>query len=266
MPLKGGQNGAMYVNLQPTQLNLLGLPLHKVDMAYALDHIESFLYSDSSHMVVTLNSEMVVMAQRDLELKEAIINADVVVPDSVGILWACGFLGHPLPERVAGADLVYALLEKGASKGWRFFFLGGRPGVAEIAAEEISRDFPGIQVVGWHHGFFESIEEGEVISSINSARPHILLVGMGVPKQEKWIASHIHDLRDLHVPISIGVGGTIDLLAGKAQRAPLWIRNLSLEWLYRILRQPQRFIRACALPRFVFLVLRFKVEDGAKDE
>ena len=179
---------------------------------------------------------------------------------------ACRFLGHALPERVAGADLVHMLIEKGALKGWRFYFLGGRPGVAEIAAEKISQDFPGIQVVGWHHGFFESIEEGEVVKSINSTKPHILLVGMGVPKQERWLAYHIHDLKDLNVPISIGVGGTIDLLAGKTQRAPLWIRNLSLEWLYRILRQPKRFVRACMLPRFVFSVLRFKAEEGTKGE
>lgn len=247
--------GASFVTPEDLRVSLLGLPIDEVDMEGALERIEGFLTSGTPHLVVTLNSEMVVIAQRDAELRRIIERADMVVPDSAGVLWGCRFAGIRLPGRVAGADLVYSLMEKGARNGWKVYLLGGAPGVADSAAERLSRNFKGIKVAGTHHGFFHPRQEQGIIDDIKASAPHILLVGMGVPKQEKWIGRHLYLLGDLEVPLSIGVGGTIDVLAGNVRRAPLWMRNLGFEWFYRILRQPRRFTRIFTLLRFVFLVL-----------
>jgi N-acetylglucosaminyldiphosphoundecaprenol N-acetyl-beta-D-mannosaminyltransferase len=234
------------------RVNILDLYVHKITMGGTMESIETFIEAEGSHMVVTFNTEMAVMAQGDLELKEAILKADLVVPDSVGILWAAHFYGQAMPERVTGVDLIYSLLDLGSQKGWRIYLLGGEPGVAQKAGQTISEKFPGMEVVGAHHGFFGPEEEEHIIGGINDSMPDILLVGMGVPKQEKWIS---RNLSFLNVSVAIGVGGTLDILAGKSTRAPLWVQKVGLEWLYRILRQPQRLPRALALPKFVLLVL-----------
>lgn len=229
------------------RLTLLGLPLDPVDMEEALKRIGGFLQEERTHQVVTLNPEIAVRTQEDEALRRAVLEAELVTPDGVGILWAAKrLLGRELKERVTGIDLTLALLRR--FPGVRVYLLGGKPGVAEGAAREVER--LGGVVVGLHHGYFQ--EEAPVVAAIREARPDLLLVGMG-ERQETFI--HRHKAR-LGAKVAMGVGGTLDVLAGEARRPPLWAQRLGLEWLLRVGLDPKRWRRAPRLFRFAYLVLK----------
>ncbi|GAA6737035.1 WecB/TagA/CpsF family glycosyltransferase [Thermus oshimai] len=231
------------------RLTLLGLPLDPVDMEGALERIGRFLEEGGAHQVVTLNPEIAVRAQEDEALRRAVLEADLVTPDGVGILWAAQRLcGVELKERVTGIDLTLALL--GRFPGLRVYLLGGRPGVAEKAAKEVAR--LGGEVVGFHHGYFR--EEGPVLEDIQKKAPDLLLVGMG-ERQEVFIH---RNKAHLGARVAMGVGGTLDVLAGEAKRPPLWAQRLGLEWLLRVGLDPKRWRRAPRLFRFAYMVLREK--------
>ncbi len=229
------------------RLTLLGLPLDPVDMEGALRRIGGFLQEARTHQVVTLNPEIAVRAGEDEALRRAILEAELVTPDGVGILWAARrLLGVELRERVTGVDLTLALLRR--FPGLRVYLLGGRPGVAEKAAREVAR--LGGEVVGFHHGYFR--EEEPVVAEIRQKAPDLLLVGMG-ERQEAFV--HRHKPR-LGARVAVGVGGTLDVLAGEAQRPPLWAQRLGLEWLLRVGLDPKRWRRVPRLFRFAYMVLR----------
>ncbi|MGC8877144.1 WecB/TagA/CpsF family glycosyltransferase [Thermus sp.] len=231
------------------RLTLLGLPLDPVDMEGALERIGAFLQGAKTHQVVTLNPEIAVRAQEDEALKRAVLEAELVTPDGVGILWAAKrLLGVALKERVTGVDLTLALFRR--FPGLRVYLLGGKPGVAERAAREAER--LGARVVGFHHGYFR--EEAPVVEAIRKAAPDLLLVGMG-ERQETFIHRH---KPHLEARVAMGVGGTLDVLAGEARRPPLWAQRLGLEWLLRVGLDPKRWRRAPRLFRFAYLVLKEK--------
>ncbi len=231
------------------RLSLLGLPLDPVDMPEALGRIGAFLEGEKTHQVVTLNPEIALRAQGDPALRQAILEAELVTPDGIGILWALRRLtGVRLRERVTGVDLTLALLR--TFPGIRVYLLGGRPGVAERAAQEVER--LGGRVVGYHHGYFR--EEGPIVQAIARAAPDLLLVGLG-ERQEVFIHRHKPGLR---AKVAVGVGGTLDVLAGVAKRPPLWAQRMGLEWLLRVGLDPKRWRRAPRLFRFAWLVLRAK--------
>ncbi|GLV47531.1 UDP-N-acetyl-D-mannosaminuronic acid transferase [Thermus sp. LT1-2-5] len=229
------------------RLTLLGLPLDPVDMEEALRRIGGFLEGSRTCQVVTLNPEMAVRAQEDRALREAVLQAELVTPDGVGILWAARrLLGVRLPERVTGVDLTLALFRR--YPGLRVYLLGGRPGVAERAAQEAER--LGAKMVGFHHGYFR--EEAPIVEAIQKAAPDLLLVGMG-ERQETFIHRH---KPHLGAKVAMGVGGTLDVLAGEARRPPLWAQRLGLEWLLRVGLDPKRWRRAPRLLRFAYMVLK----------
>ncbi|GAB5601963.1 WecB/TagA/CpsF family glycosyltransferase [Thermus sp. FJN-A] len=231
------------------RLELLGLPLDPVGMEEALERIAGFLREEKTHQVVTLNPEIAVRAREDAALRRAIWEAELVTPDGVGILWAVRKrLGLALRERVTGVDLTLALFRR--FPGIRVYLLGGRPGVAERAALEAGR--LGAEVVGFHHGYFQ--EEGPVVEEIRRKAPDLLLVGMG-ERQEVFIHRH---KPALGARVAMGVGGTLDVLAGEAKRPPLWAQRLGLEWLLRVGLDPKRWKRAPRLFRFAYMVLREK--------
>ncbi|MGQ9510681.1 MAG: WecB/TagA/CpsF family glycosyltransferase [Thermaceae bacterium] len=235
------------------RLTLLDLPLDPVDMEGALSRIRGFLSEDKPHQVVTLNPEIAVRAQKDPALKEAIQKAELVTPDGIGILWAAKtLLGVRLKERVTGVDLTLALLQ--SLPGLRVYLLGGRPGVAERAAQTV--EGLGGVVVGFHHGYFS--EEAPVVEGIARARPELLLVGMG-ERQETFIHRH---KAHLGARVAIGVGGTLDILAGDAWRPPLWAQRLGLEWLLRVGLDPKRWRRAPRLGVFAWLVISQRRKGG----
>lgn len=234
---------------------IFGVRIDAVTMAQATALAEEFIASRRPHLIVTANTEMIMLARHDETLRHIVNEAALVVPDGAGIIWAAKRLGHPLPERVAGFDLVMQLLAIAPAKGYKLFFLGGAPGVAEAAAAAAGKTYPGLNIVGTHHGYFSAAAEAQVVEMIIKQKPDILLAALGVPKQEKWL----YEKKDqLAVPLLIGVGGTFDVLAGRAERAPLWMQQAGLEWLFRLIKEPWRAKRMLALPRFALKVLTVK--------
>jgi N-acetylglucosaminyldiphosphoundecaprenol N-acetyl-beta-D-mannosaminyltransferase len=191
-------------------------------------------------------------ARRDPELRWIINAADLAVPDGVGVVYASWLTAPPIRARVAGYDLIRAALRKGAASGLSVYLLGGKPGVAERAARRIERKYPGARVLGSADGYFDRKREKAIINDIREKRPDMLLVGLGMGKQEKWIGKHRSRLA---AGVAIGCGGTLDVLAGGTRRAPSAFRRLGLEWLYRLVKEPSRIRRQLCLPKFALLAV-----------
>jgi N-acetylglucosaminyldiphosphoundecaprenol N-acetyl-beta-D-mannosaminyltransferase len=242
---------------QPTIENIpstyiLGVRVHKVTMSEALAQLEWMSQKTGPHLVITLNSEMLMLAQHNREFRGIINNASLTLPDAMGIVWASRMLGDPLPERTAGVDTVERFANIARQRGIRFFLLGAASGVAEQAAAKLQGRYPGLIIAGTYAGSPHLDEEPDICRRVRSASPHVLLVAYKVPEQEFWIARNLHRL---HVPVIMNVGGALDFIAGVTRRAPLWMRERGLEWLYRLIQQPRRWRRMLALPRFAAAVL-----------
>ena len=237
-------------------VHILDLPVHNVDMSMALDTIDAFIHQGSGpHHIITADASMMVMAQQDVQLRSIIANADLITPDSEGILWAARQQGKPLPERVSGVEIVERLCERSVSRNYRLYFLGAAPGIAAKAKERMEAKYPGAQIVGTRDGFFGEEDLPNVLEGIRACSPDILCVAMGIPKQEKWIQAH---REALNVSVLIGVGGTLDVLSETVKRAPLVMRRLKLEWLWRVISNPRKINKVLLLPRFVVMVKRKK--------
>lgn len=245
--LQARQNAALARQLLKER-RVLGIRFDALEMDEAAESIERCVEERKPRLIVTLNAEMMVMAKGDPSFKAVLEQADLLIPDSVGITWA-----GKLRARVPGIDMVDELARRAAAKGYRIFMIGSKPGVAKKAAAKLAAKYPGLRVVGTHSGYFSKTEEEGLIEEIRAAQPDILFVGLGMGKQEKWIAGH---LRGLDVPACLGVGGSFDVIAGEVRRAPVWVRQAGLEWLYRLVSQPTRFKRILALPKFVYMVVR----------
>ena len=232
-------------------VHILELPVHNVTMSDALERMDGFIRARRPHHVVTADASMFVLAQQDSELRAIIANADLVTPDSNGILWAARRGGTHLPERVSGVEIVERLCEQSAIKGYRIYFLGAAPGIADQAAQRMTAKYPGAQIVGTRDGFFTDADVPGILNVIRDSRADILCVAMGIPKQEKWIARY---REELGVSVLIGVGGTLDVLSGTVKRAPVVFQKARLEWLWRVLKNPRKINKVMLLPRFVRLV------------
>jgi N-acetylglucosaminyldiphosphoundecaprenol N-acetyl-beta-D-mannosaminyltransferase len=229
-----------------------------MDFADVSEYIESYLdicnlvESTVPLMIITLNSEMVGLATGDYEFDKAVAAASLIVPDGIGIVMASRLLGTPLQSRICGIDLGERMFEIATHKSFNVYLLGATQEVIERACKNLVFRFPGLKIVGAHHGYFDSAEERQILNEIQSKRPHILLVGLGTPKQEKWLANHLLDLPPC---VCMGVGGSFDVWSGAVSRAPDWICRIGLEWLYRIMRQPKRIFRMYSLLKFVSRVI-----------
>ena len=209
-------------------------------LAAAVDRIESMVAEGGFHYVVTPNVDFLVKARRDAELHRILVNADLVLCDGKPLVWASRWLGDPLPGRVAGSDLMPCLLQRATERGWRIFLLGGSPDVAAEAARRIASAHPSLPEVAHYSPPFRRLDEmnnDEIVDRLRAARPDIVLVCFGCPKQEKWISRHGAMLK---VPVMIGAGATIDFLAGTMARAPAWMRRSGTEWLFRLIQEPRR--------------------------
>ncbi|MFQ3536912.1 MAG: WecB/TagA/CpsF family glycosyltransferase [Aggregatilineales bacterium] len=235
-------------------LEVLGVPIDGLTFAELLDQIGAWVREAvAARLICTANPELVMLAQRDVLFYTILRRAALVTADGVGLLWAARRLGSPLPERVTGSDGLLLIAERAAREGWRLFLLGAAEGVAARAAEKLQERFPTLCIAGTHSGKPSPECEDEIVALINRAQADILFVAYGSPQQEKWLA---RNLARLEVKVALGVGGAFDFVAGTAQRAPLWIRRIGLEWLHRLIRQPWRLRRmASRLPRFVIAVL-----------
>jgi N-acetylglucosaminyldiphosphoundecaprenol N-acetyl-beta-D-mannosaminyltransferase len=226
--------------MMPEAIHLLGVQVHAVTMAQTLAWIEGAVAERSPRQICTANPEFVMTAQRDREFFRLLNQADLVIPDGVGLLWAARQQGAHLPERVAGSDLIYRVAEVAARHGWRLYFLGAAEGVAQRAAEILLAKYPGWVLAGAFAGSPRLEENALLVTKVKAARPDVLMVAYGAPAQDKWVA---RNLKELDVPVSLGVGGSFDFVAGVVPRAPAWLQHLSLEWLYRLWKQPWRLRR-----------------------
>lgn len=234
-------------------VKILGVPVHPLTMDESVAVLETKLVHKEQAFVVTANAEIIMMCQKDKEYNTIVSEqADLVLPDGAGAVWAGRYLGYNIPERVAGFDLYNRMLQLSATKGYKAYFFGGAPGVAEAAKNKAEELYPGVKIVGCRNGFFKDSEEDAIIQDINTAAPDMLFVALGAPKQEKWL---IKSREKLQAKILMGIGGSFDVLAGKMERAPKWMQDSSLEWAFRLYKQPSRFMRMLALPKFVLKVL-----------
>lgn len=236
-------------------VEILGVPIARVTMSETLGIIDQFVRSGQPHLIVTADAAGLAQANSDSELYDVYGSADLVTPDSEGVMWAARRLGKPVPERVSGVDILEEVCASSAKKGHRIFFLGAAPGVAAEAADRLMNRFPGCNIVGARDGFFKPEDDMMIAHEVAQYRPDILFVGMGIPRQEKFIRK---TQAIIQAKVGIGVGGSFDVHSGRVQRAPLWIRNLHLEWLWRTASNPKKIKKAANLPKFVLLILRGK--------
>ncbi len=233
-------------------LRILGIPIHDVTLEEAVEQAAAWVREGGVHQMATVNPEFVMAAQRDPAFRAVLERADLCLPDGVGITLAARYLGRPLRERVAGVDLVETLAARAARDGWRLFFLGAAPGVADRAASILAARYPGLTVAGTYAGSPRREEEQEIIQRVRGAGTDVLLVAYGAPAQDLWLA---RNLARTGAKVGVGVGGSFDYIAGIVPRAPRWIRRVGLEWLYRLIRQPWRWRRQRVLPLYAIRVI-----------
>ena len=215
-----------------------------------ISEIERRLNNGEKTFIVTLNVSILMEAIKDPSYRKILEEANMVIPDGSGIVWALDVIANVKTDRVTGIDTMTHLCELSKKKGWKVYLLGAREDVAKKACENLRRN--GVNVVGYHHGYFE--RDGEVIEEILSKKPDLLFVGMGVPKQERWIHEHFEKIP---VKLAMGVGGSIDVVSGRKKRAPEFVQKMRLEWLYRFLQSPWNKRKVpFQIMRFVFLVFR----------
>ena len=238
----------------PESIPLLGIPVHAVTMDATLALVDGYMIEPRLHQIATVNPEFVMAAQTDADFRRVLAEADLCLPDGVGLLYAARRCGRRLPERVPGSELVYRLAERAAARGWSLFLLGAAPGVAEEAATILGDQYAGLRVVGTYAGSPDPAENEAIVRRVNDSGPALLFVAYGAPKQDKWIARNRDALTTVRV--AIGIGGSLDFITGRAVRAPRWLQRLGLEWLHRLIHEPWRWRRMLALPRFGWRVMR----------
>lgn len=235
------------------RVDILGAPVDCVTMDEAVERVARLVESGRPCRVVTLNPEYLYRSLFEPELLGPVRRADLVTADGEGIVWAGRVAGTPFPERVTGIDLMLRLVRRAVVEGWRVYFLGAAPGVAGEAAENLHREFPGLQVAGTFHGYFGPDEEERVAGEIRRAAPQLLFVALGAPKQEFWIDRYVDRIGPV---VAMGVGGSFDVVAGRVTRVPAWMRRWKIEWLGRLLREPSRWRRMIVLPKYAWVVIK----------
>lgn len=228
------------MNRKLLHITLLGVRIDDVTMVEAMAQIAAFIRIRTPHQIATVNPEFVMTAQHNTAFASVLQAADLAVPDGVGLKIAARLTGQRLHGRVSGVDLCEQLAAASQAHGWRLYLLGAAPGVANATATVLQRRFPGVVIAGAYAGSPRPQDELAIRARITEARPDVLLVAYGAPAQDLWIARNQPTLR---VPVAIGVGGTFDYLSGRVLRAPRWMRQLGLEWLFRLIRQPWRWKR-----------------------
>lgn len=242
------------------RINICGIEIDRYNFDQVLGRITDHIVTDGSpEYVVTPNAMHILSLQKDAAFREIYRRAFLVVPDGVSLLWSAQFLNTPLNGRVNGTDLFEQLCAMAATRGLKVFLLGGRTGAADAARQILEARHPNLKITGTHcppYGFESQPAELALINSkIQAARPDLLFVGLGAPKQEKWIAANY---QDLGVPISVGIGVSFELVADMVSRAPVWMQKTGLEWLFRLIVEPGRLWKRYLIgnPLFIWLVVK----------
>jgi len=232
---------------------ILGIHIDTLSADEVLATIHHWIDSGAPHQIATVNVEFVMETRRNHQFHTAVQAADLKLADGAGIILAAEMLHQPIPPRIPGVDFVQVLAKEAAAAGYSLFLLGGQNGVVNTVAQILKELHPALTIVGTHEG---APDEHGLVDTIKAAKPDILLVAWGAPKQDIWIHQH---KAELGVPVMMGVGGTFDFLAGVQRRAPKWMRDLWLEWLWRLVREPKRWRRQLALPQMFLLILWYKI-------
>ena len=244
---------------------VLGVGFTVMTMQETVDAALSYLAADrganGAAAVYTPNPEVVMHARRDAAFMDVLERGELVIPDGIGVVYAMRMNGVKVKDRVPGCDLVQKLFAAMNETGQSVYFLGGSAASAATAAEKMAAAYPGLRIAGYHDGYFKDDEETLIIEEIERVKPDLLLVGLGCPRQEKWIDAH----RQLPVKLMMGVGGSIDVMSGTVKRAPKFYQKMGLEWLYRLIKQPSRLGRQMILPKFMLTVIGAKF-FGKKDK
>ncbi len=242
------------------RIGIKGVGFDPVTLKEAEDRCRTMMEGSGGHYVVTPNPEIVWLARKMPELKTAVNGADLVIPDGIGIIYAARILGTPLKERVPGIELAEALVSLAAEEKLPVFLLGAKPGVAERAGENLCRKYPGLRIAGCGDGYFK--EDAPVLARLRESGARLIIVCLGFPRQELWMAAHREEVGSA---LMLGVGGSMDVFAGDVKRAPeAWCRA-GLEWLYRLLSQPSRIKRMIKLPVFLLSVVWERIIHGKAD-
>ncbi|HET7578179.1 MAG TPA: WecB/TagA/CpsF family glycosyltransferase [Bacillales bacterium] len=232
-------------------VDMLGLPFVHSDMEHLVSDLDNRLQRAQNTFLVTVNTEIIMYARKHEGYFGILKEADLITPDGVGIIMASRIFGSPIEERLTGYDLMMSLFHLASDKGYKIYLLGAEPPIIEEAVDRAKKDFPTLRLAGYHHGYFD-FEDDTILEDIQSAEPDIVLVGLGVPRQEQWINSNRKKFKK---GLFIGVGGSFDGLAGKVKRAPLIWQKLNIEWLYRLIQRPSRWKRMTVLPVFLIRVM-----------
>lgn len=234
------------------KVNILGVGFNNLTEDETVEKILGFLGSKKNHTVFTVNPEIVVEANKNSSFKSILNASDLVTADGIGVVLASRIIKKPLKMRVAGYDLVQALFEHIQYTGDTVYFFGGKPGVADLAAKKMKTTYPGLQIVGSHHGYVTS--EEAMAQAIQASGADLVLVGLGAPKQEAFIAKYKDHMGG---SVYMGVGGSFDVMSGQVKRAPSFFIRWHLEWFYRLIKNPSRFKRMLRLPLFLWQVICF---------
>lgn len=250
----------------PQTLQILGVGISSTSTSSVLAFVRKKITRKEKFWIATPNPEMITLAQKDVEFRYVLNSADLAVPDGVGLIWASRILGGQLKSRLTGTDLMERLCQESVQNGWRVFFLGGSGDIAQKALGVLMRHYPGLEgmadagpelvISNWELVIKDTKTNQKTIAKINQFAPDLLFVGFGMGKQERWILKY---LKTLQIGGALVVGGAFDFWAGNVRRAPAWVRQRGLEWLWRLILQPWRIKRQTALAQFVFWILKEKL-------
>lgn len=243
------------------QFEFLGLNFHSYTMQEVLDKIEEFIASRRPHMIFTPTAELIVRANKDAELRKKYNQTDILTVDSYVVYYSAKLFGKPVKEPVSAARITLNFLPIAHKKNYRIYLLGAKEEVVCKVVENLQKQYPGINIIGWHNGYFDFNNDEEIVQDIVNANPDVLFVAMSSPLKENFIYKN---LSRMNVPVSIGVGGTFDIIAGKCNLAPEWISKIGLEWFYRLIQEPKRLYKRYLVTntKFIWLLIKYFLKKG----
>lgn len=237
------------------RVHFLNTSVDSLTMEESIDRVRTIIRAGRPVQHVVVNAAKIVMMQKDERLRKIVNSCELINADGQAVVWAAKVLGHELPERVAGIDLMHEVIKLAAAEGYRVYFFGATEEVVQKVVATMQASYPALQVAGFRNGYFSAEDDAEIIRAINDSRADIVFLGFSSPRKEYWLAEHLQELK---APFCMGVGGSFDVIAGVTRRAPVWMQKAGLEWFYRFSQEPGRLWRRYLVgnSKFMALVLR----------